>query len=181
MLEFAPKLLPKNPNCSAGTDIKICETAMSETEIFSDAVTPWLTSVVFKVPFDYFWEISYLRLLNDLLCWCWCIWSGKTQGCFWAKKNFPESFWTLSKPVSLLLCLTVEVLVGRLCVSRSDIQNKWEKICIALVQYRVWWVCKQKFAWRELKNVQTLGRTKNFRVLVCFEKTSKISVKKSFL
>lgn len=119
MLNFAPKWRLKNPNFwSAGTDIKICETRMSETEIFSDAATPWLTSVVFKIPFDYFWEISYLHLLNDLLCWCCCIWNGKTKGCFWAKKNFPESIWALNKPVSLLLCLTIEVLVGKMCFKK---------------------------------------------------------------
>lgn len=102
MLKFGPKLLPKNPNCSAGTDIKMCETGMSETEVFSDAATPWLASVVLKILFDYFGEISYLRLLNDLPCRCCCVWSGKTKECFWAKKNFPESIWALNKPVSLL-------------------------------------------------------------------------------
>lgn len=101
MLKFAPKLQLKNPICSAGTDIKICETGLSE--VFSDAATPWLASVVLKLPFDYFGEISYLRLLNDLPCRCCCIWSGKTKEYFWAKKSFPESIWTLNKPVSLTL------------------------------------------------------------------------------
>lgn len=71
--------------------------------------------------------------------------------------------------------------MGKLCVSRSDIQNKWEKIGEALVQYHVWKGCKQKFARHELKHAQTLERTRDFRVLVCFEETSKIPVKKSLL
>lgn len=45
---------------------------------------------------------------------------------------------TSLKAFGLLLCLTVEVLVGKLCVSRSAIQNKWEQIGIAVVQYHVW-------------------------------------------
>ena len=51
-------------------------------------------------------------------------WSGKTQKCFSAKKNFPESTWILNKPISLLRCLTLEVLVGNLYVLRNDIRNK---------------------------------------------------------